>query len=99
MDAFECHNMMTHLLSLNISSARIVKQIIQFCYEQVDNSEVVYQAILDFLQESVVMKRLTIFYLVDALVKQDSERVYSKQIIRNLKEIVDLTVDYQVLKV
>jgi CTD kinase subunit gamma CTK3 len=95
MEAFECHSEFTRLLSQNLSSARVVKEIISFAYSQISHSDVLFPVLIDSIREAPVMKRLSQFYLVDALYKYAPEQFYGKQILRNLKEIVDLTVDYQ----
>lgn len=98
MDPFEIHLQFVEMLKQNLSSARHIQNICNFCYKYKSQHLEIYQSLLENLKAIPPLKRLSLFYLVDSLVKHQQKykfKGYAELILNSIQEIVDIVFDIQ----
>jgi hypothetical protein len=70
MDTFELFQEFRDQLQTSNLSARTIQKCVNLLYENIDYHEELYDALIQSLKDSVPSRRLQLFYLMDAIVKQ-----------------------------
>lgn len=72
MDTFELFNEFRELLASNLS-ARTIQKCVALLYEHQYYAEELFDALFESLKDAVPPKRLSLFYLMDAIIKHSAK--------------------------